>query len=62
LTDNEVKVEFKKLFTHIEITDIKNLNKAERNSILKRAKEIEGVNQQQLARITGISQPIISRA
>jgi putative transposase len=62
LTDNEVKVELKKLFTHIEITDIKNLNKAERNSILNRAKEIEGVNQQQLARITGISQPIISRA
>jgi putative transposase len=62
LKDNEVKVELENLFPHFEITDIKNLNKAERNSILKRAKEIEGVNQQQLARITGISQPIISRA
>lgn len=60
LKDEEVRKEIEKIASGINIANIKSLPKAERADIIKRAKEIEGISQRQLARILGVSQTLIS--
>lgn len=61
LTDEEARIEIKKLLEGFEIAQIKSLQRDKRDEIIKRVKEIEGLTQRQLARILGLSQSLIFR-
>ena len=61
-TDEEatkILVKYAKVVTPFEI---QRMEKIERNEILKKIKESEGISTRQIARITGISQSVIARA
>jgi len=62
LTDEEARVEISKVITGYEIAKIKSLPKAQRNEIIARVKEIDGITQRQVSRILGISLSLICRA
>ncbi|MFI8577862.1 transposase [Rossellomorea aquimaris] len=55
LTDDEARLEIKKRLGKLEIPQVKSLPKEERDRLLRRVKEIEGVSQQQAARILGVA-------
>jgi putative transposase len=55
LSDDEARVEIKKCLGRLEIPQLKSLPKAERDRLLLRVKEIEGVSQMQAARILGVA-------
>jgi Transposase and inactivated derivatives len=61
LTDDEAKSEILKQIGNINIIEIKNLPKIQRDEIVMKAKDIEGLSQRQLSRILGISQTLISK-
>lgn len=60
LTDEEARLEIKKINPGCDIAQIKSLPKAQRNELIKKAKRIEGITQRQLARLLGVSQTLIS--
>jgi hypothetical protein len=62
LADNEARELIKKLLNGIEIAKVKSLPRLERNKILKKAKQIKGLSQRQIARILGVSRTLISKA
>lgn len=62
LTDREAKEEIKKLLQDVEIMRIRNLPKCERDEILRKLKKIEGISQRQIARMTGVSQTLVSNS
>jgi len=62
LTDKEAKEEIKKLLLELDIVEIKSLPKAERDKIIRKIKEIEGITQRQIARILGISRNLVFKA
>ena len=62
LTDKEARQEIIKHVNGIEIAQVKSLPKIERNEVLRRVKEIEGVAQRQAARILGVSPNLIFKA
>jgi putative transposase len=62
LTDAESKAEIIKAIPEIEIGMIKNLPKLQRDRILARIKQIEGVSQRQAGRILDISTNIVFKA
>ena len=55
LTDEEARDEIIKLIQGYEISQIKSLPKQQRDALLVKIKEIEGLSQRQAARILGIS-------
>jgi putative transposase len=59
LNDAEAKLEIKKLLSGYDIVEIKSLTKAERDRILTKIEDIEGITQRQAARILGISPNLI---
>lgn len=59
LTDKEVKNLISKL--NIDIDEIKNLNRENRDALLKELKAINGSSIRQISRITGISKSVIGR-
>ena len=61
LTDEEARDEIARLGIR-NIAALQHLEKADRDSILKGLKNIEGISIRQLARITGISKSVIERA
>lgn len=61
LKDEEVILEIEKIVSNIGVAQIKTLPKTERDSIIKKAKCINGITQNQLARILGVSQSLISQ-
>lgn len=62
LTDEEAKREINKLIPGLEIPEVKNLPKAQRDEIIVKIKGIEGLSQRQAARILGISPNLIFKA
>lgn len=62
LTDDEARSEINKAIIGYGITEIKGLPKAQRNEILAKVKEIEGIPQRQISRILGIPLSLICRA
>lgn len=62
LTDEEARVEIYKMIAGYGIPEIKSLPKAQRDEILAKIKEIEGLSQRQAARILGISSNLIFKA
>ncbi len=61
LTDKEAREEIKK-HSGYGITEIKGLPREQRNKVLKKVKEIEGLSLRQAARILGISHVLIFNA
>ena len=61
LSDDQARLEIKKLLGTIEITQVKSLPKIQRNEILKMVKRIEGLSLRQVARILGISLSLVFR-
>jgi len=62
LTDYQARAEIKKMIPVTEMVQIKNLPKAQRDEIISKVKEIEGLTQRQAARILGISPNLIFKA
>ncbi|MDF2524712.1 MAG: hypothetical protein K0R31_2353 [Clostridiales bacterium] len=62
LTDDEAKIEIKKVIAGYEITEIKGLPKLQRDEIVVRIKKIESLTQRQISRILGISLSLINRS
>jgi len=58
-TDNEVKAEIERLMNGEPIGRFQAMERAERNEILRRVKQIDGVSLRQIARVTGFSVDII---
>lgn len=61
-TDSEVKTEIEKMMTGEPIGRLQSMQKPERNDILRRVKEKEGISLRQISRVTGISVDIIFNA
>lgn len=62
LTDEEAREAIQNLLNDIEIAQVKSLPRLQRNEILKKTKEINGLSQSQTARILGVSKTLISKA
>ncbi|MCM3443095.1 hypothetical protein [Metabacillus halosaccharovorans] len=62
LTDEEARLEIKKLLGPIEISHVKSLPKVKRNEVLRKVKAIEGVSLRQAGRIFGVSINLIFKA
>jgi len=62
LTDDQARAEIIKLIPLTEMVQIKSLPKTQRDEIISKVKEIEGLTQRQAARILGISPNLIFKA
>ncbi len=62
LTDREARVHIQNVLESIEIPQVKSLAREERNALLRKVKEIEGVSQRQAARILGVPPSLVYRA
>ncbi|WP_175640723.1 transposase [Metabacillus schmidteae] len=62
LSDEEARLEIKKLLSSMEIAHVKSLPKVKRNEVLRKVKAIEGVSLRQAGRILGVSVNLIFRA
>ncbi|MCQ6278513.1 transposase [Bacillus sp. EB600] len=62
LTDEEARMGIKELLGVIEIAQVKSLPKLQKNDVLRKVKEIEGLSQRQAARILGVSPNLISKS
>lgn len=62
LTDDQARSEIKKIIPVTVMVQIKSLPKAQRDEIISKVKEIEGLTQRQAARILGISPNLIFKA
>lgn len=62
LTDEEAFESIKQTVLPYTIQEIKSLTPSERNKVVKKVKQIEGLTQRQIARILGISQALVSVA
>lgn len=62
LTDDQARAEIKKIIPVTVMVQIKSLPKAQRDEIISKVKEIEGLTQRQAARILGISPNLIFKA
>lgn len=61
-SDEEARLEIKKLLGAIEIPQVKSLPKVKRKEVLRKVKEIDGLSLRQAARILGISLNLIFKA
>ncbi|PGT89040.1 MULTISPECIES: transposase [Bacillaceae] len=55
LTDEEARIEIKKCLASYEVPQVKSLPSEQRNQILRKVKNIEGLSLRQAARILGVS-------
>lgn len=62
ITDEEARLEIKKILGVIEIAQVKSLPKKERSELLRKVKGIKGVSLRQAARILGVSLSLIYKA
>ncbi|XQY91625.1 transposase [Metabacillus sp. HB246100] len=62
LTDDQARVEIKKCLGSYHIPQIKSLPREQRNKILRKVKQINGLSQRQAARILGISPNLLFKA
>ncbi|MCL6573768.1 MAG: transposase [Bacillus sp. (in: Bacteria)] len=62
LTDDQARAEIKKIISVTEMAQIKSFPKHQRDEILSKVKNIEGLTQRQAARILGISSNLIFKA
>jgi putative transposase len=62
LTDDEARMEIKKLIGLIEIAQVKSLPKEKRNEVLRKVKGIDGLSLRQAARIFGVSLSLVFKA
>ncbi|WHH56940.1 transposase [Petroclostridium sp. X23] len=62
LTDEKARDIIKEIGNLTNIWDIQKLDIEKRNSILKKAKEVEGMSILRISRVTGISRPAIRKA
>lgn len=62
LKDEEVRALIKKYANVNTLKDLQAMKKSERDAILREIKKIQGIATRQIARLTGISQSVISRA
>lgn len=62
LTDEQAKAAMNELIPVTEMVQIKSLPKAQRDEIISKVKQIEGLTQRQAARILGISPNLIFKA
>ncbi|TWH46240.1 transposase [Sporomusa sp. KB1] len=62
LKDEEVKVLIQKNANVSTSQELQTMKRSERNAILKEIKKIQGITTRQIARLTGISQSVITRA
>lgn len=58
ITDSEAREEIKRIAQY-ELTEIKGLPKAQRDKIILKLKDIEGISQRQIARVLGISTNLV---
>lgn len=62
MTDEETKKMIQK-YAKVNIpTELQNMEKIKRDEIVRKIKEVDGVSTRQIARLTGISQSVISKA
>ena len=62
MTDEETKKIIQKVADVKIPAELQNIEKRKRNEILRKIKAIEGISTRQMARLTGISQSVISKA
>jgi putative transposase len=62
LSDEEARIQIRKLLGTIEIAQVKSLPKVKRNEVLRKVKGIKGLSQRQVARILGISPNLVFKA
>lgn len=62
LTDDQARAEITKIISISEMTQIKNFPRLQRDEILAKIKDIEGLTQRQAARILGVSTTMICKA
>ena len=62
LTDEEVKGIIQKYISGKITTELQNIEKITRDEIIRKIKAVDGVSTRQIARLTGISQSVISKA
>lgn len=62
LSDEQARLEIRKLLGTVEVAQVKSLPKLERNELLRKMKGIDGLSLRQVARILGISVSLVFRA
>ena len=62
MTDEEAREKINKALTGLNLANIKSLPKQQRDEIIREIKNIDGLTQRQISRITGVSLSLISRA
>lgn len=62
LTDDEARVEIKRLLNSIEIAQVKSLPRDQRDELIRQVKQTKGISQRQAARILGISPSLVNKA
>ena len=58
-TDEEARIEIKKILGTIEIAQVKSLPRLQRDDLIREIKKIKGLSQRQAARILGVSASLI---
>jgi putative transposase len=62
LSDEEARLQIRKLLGTIEIAQVKSLPKVKRDEVLRKVKGIKGLSQRQAARILGVSPNLVFKA
>ncbi len=62
MTDEEAHEKINKALAGLNVANIKSLPKQQRDEIIREIKNIDGLTQRQISRITGVSLSLISRA
>lgn len=62
LTDDEARSEIKKFLGSLEIPQVKSLPREQRDKVLRKVKQIDGVSQRQAARVLGVSVNLVFKA
>jgi hypothetical protein len=62
VSDDEARVEIRKVLGEVEIPQVKSLPSVKRNELLQKVKRIDGVSQRHAARILGVSPNLIFKA
>jgi REP element-mobilizing transposase RayT len=62
ITDEDAKKMIQKYANVKMATELQNMERTRRDEIIRRIKEVDGVSTRQIARVTGMSQTVISKA
>ncbi|AJQ28768.1 hypothetical protein [Pelosinus fermentans] len=61
ITDEDIKKMIQKYANVKLATELQNMERIKREAIIRRVKEVDGVSTRQIARVTGVSQTVISK-